>query len=262
MRRRTSFRKRRQLWLPTYGTGGTTIEGVTSGAAVGGDLDLFNDGSEAGAIDWLTTPLTFDTQIDPENAQQDTALGAFAPRLRELTAGSEWNLRRVVGKIFCGVSATFGTRAISPPAIEVGAGLIVVNCDEDGIPTTDFDQVNPLAQQSVEDPWIWERHWMLGTYAPSAYSASNLTPIDLGSQLPMSNVGKPAFEGPHVDQKTARHIKRDQRLFLVVATRPSTLVAGDTFEANGTGITVYFRYMFRLLGNIRGTSGNRGNAAR
>lgn len=270
--RRTRFRKRRQLWLPTYGTGGLYSEGVTSGNALGGEFNLFNTGSEPGGIDWLVSPLTFDTQVDPENAQNFGIGTTFPPNLRDLVSGSEWSLRRIVGKLFC-VCYDTGPHTTDPgtaPLIDVGAGIIVCNTDENGTPLTDFDEVNPLAQSAAEDPWVWMRHWILSTRPTTMLNddTSGVLPnsplvfYEMAGHLPHANWQFGSVQdGPHVDQKTVRRIRRDQRLFLVVATRPNWMFSDGTDHATDS-LNVYFRYMFRLLGNIRGSSGNRGNAAR
>lgn len=267
--RRTKFRRRRQLWMPSYGTGGTFSEGVTNGTAIGQFAYLTNDGSEDGGIDWLASPVTFDTQVDPETVQQDTPIGTQPSPLRDLVSGSEWFLKRVVGKCFVLVtdasgSAVAGTRA---PAIEAGAGLIVCNTDEDGIPTTDFNEVNPLTQKTTEDPWVWMRHWLLGTVGSGNFTdfldtgANALNTNRATASIPSNNMNYGSvMDGPHVDQQTARHIHRDQRLFWVVATRPTYLNALDGWAT--AAISVYFRHTFRFLGNIRSSSGNRRNAAR
>lgn len=264
--RRTRFRKRRQLWLPAYGTGGTFSEGVTNGIALGGAMELHNDGTSPGGIDWLTAAVTFDTQISPEDAETGVTVGAIPPTLRDLVSGSEWALRRVVGKCF--VTVTSGVGTVDPssraPAIEVGCGLIVCNTDEDGVPTTDFDQVNPLAQTTAEDPWVWLRHWLLTTVPPvtgAGDGSGSLVKWVAASHLPMNNTRYGSvMDGPHVDQKTARRIHRDQRLFFVMATRPTYLTEVD--DPTTGQISVYARYMFRFLGNTIGSRGNRGNAAR
>lgn len=268
--RRTRRFKRRQQWLPVYGNGGAFSEGQVTGNALGGTVNLVNDGTEAGGIDWLASPLTFDTQISPEDAQ-NTGLGVIPPTIRDLVAGSEWSLRRIVGKLFVTVRRTgFADPSARAPAIECGAGIIVCNTDEEGIPLTDFDEVNPLTQDSAEDPWVWERHWLLRTTIGQTTwndaSGALLPNTPLNAQLaaeglPISNVGYGSRDdGPHVDQKTVRRIRRDQRLFMVVATRPSFLIDNPTFDTDE--IEVNFRWMLRLLGNVRSASGNRGNAAR
>lgn len=230
-------------------------------------MSLTNNGTEQGGIDWLVAPVTFDTQINPEEAQTGVALGAIPPTLRDLVSGSEWALRRVVGKCFVTVASGAGTASPSTraPAIEVGCGLIVCNTDENGAPTTDFDDVNPLAQQTAEDPWVWMRHWLLGTVGnavgvPSDGSGT-LPKWEAAGQLPLNNTRYGSvMDGPHVDQKTARRIHRDQRLFFVLASRPTYLT--DVDDPTTEQIEVYARYMFRFLGNTIASRGNRGNAAR
>lgn len=254
-----------------YGSGGTTVEGLQTGAAIGGGIELTNNGTEFGGIDWLAQSLTFDTQINPEDAQFNVALGGTPPGLRDLVSGSEWSLRRLVGKVFVSVKEADGSQLTSQRAelIECGFGIIVCNTDEDGAPLTDFNEVNPLAQQAAEDPWVFMRHWILGT-APQNNSAVFVNSLGVAATksafaggFPTSNVGYGSvMDGPHVDAKTSRRIRRDQRLFSVFATRPTRFLDEESVGFVTSDITVYCRVMLRALGNIRSSSGNRGNAAR
>lgn len=268
--RRTRRRKARQLWLPVYGQGGTTVEGLTTGNAFGGTFQLTNGGTTDGGIEWDAASVTYDQQQDftsAQNAQYASILGGSFPTMRDVVDGSEWSLRRIVGKCFVTVSAADGdaTAETRAPAIECAAGLIVCKTDDRGGPTTDFEDVNPLSQESAEDPWIWQRRWLLGASGPELtgfnYPAGAILPWIAGTQLPMSNVHYGSvMDGPHIDQKTARRIHRQERLFIVVATRPCRFT--DLGGVSTEDITVDFRYHLRLLGNVRGSRGNRGNASR
>lgn len=179
--------------------------------------------------------------------------------LRDLVSGNEYRLRRIVGKYF----ATWlrnpeGTEANSPPLIDVAAGFIVCRTDDDGVPTTDFEQVNPLVQDSAEDPWIWRRRWFLRTIVPPGTTNE----FQAGATFPGSTAGYGSVaDGPHIDQKTARRIARQERLFFVQAARVYDIGGSVTEFTLPGSVCTYLDY--RILGSlISGSKGNRRNASR
>lgn len=236
--------------------GGSNAAGVEFSLAIPGGL------SPSGAIHWDATGLTFDTTEDSETAQAETR----HKTLQDIVTGNEWRLRRIVGKFFCAVGATYaGTTSI--PLADVALGFIVSKTYDDGEPLTDFDEVNPLAQVSMEDPWIWRRRWLLGPSGDNYSTWTNYEGTSADNRLygpamgfPPNNVAYGSVQdGPHIDAKTARVIHRSERLFVVLAARQFNWSAGvDQADMRVTGLLDY-----RLLGSLRSSSyGNRGNASR
>lgn len=267
MARRIRRFKRRQLWLPVLGNRVTLNEGVpVQGSSSFGENALLTSSEEEG-ITWEAFPLTYDQGVDPEYISPLFTPNPFT--LRDRVAGNEWHLRRAVGKVVCGVVAAQGSPANRAQQVECGFGLIVCNTDDDGTPLTDFNEVNPLAGVSMEDPWIFHRTWLLGTVSGARLQRDNGTDTALSvpeatAMLPMHNTQMGSvMDGPHVDQKTARRIHRSERLYGVYAQRvlANPLEPDPPVRDAGT-VTTYCYARLRLLGNIRSAMGNRGNASR
>jgi len=248
-------RRRKPLvqWLPVFGDGGDE----TNEAAIGIRTELILSGDPAETrVD--AVGLTFDYTDSAETAQ---AAGDDNRTLRDLVAGSAYRLRRIVGKLFASWYNNSGDSiAARPDAIDYAAGFIVVRTDDNGNPYTDFEEVHPLSQDSADDPWIWRRRWFFGTL--KAGDTPGGSPAKAwGSSFPLSTAtyGSVA-DGPHIDQKTARVIGRQERLFFVQAARVFATLNSGTFTQPG-GVVSYLDY--RLLGSLFSTTkGNRGNTSR
>lgn len=235
MRRRT---KPRVVWLPptnanTLGNAGTAayqIFAVDVADAVG-DFAV-------GEI-----PITIDSQSDPLDA--NTSLADVE------SAG--YRLRRIVGKIFCGVRQT---ALNTPRTIWVTAGLIIRRAD----PITGLSyasnfpgggQTSPGEIENSMDPWIWRRSWLLANNLSTSF-------VPFFGLLPESNLEfGSAVDGWHVDQKTARLVSNEERLFLNVS---STIMQGGSDPAINIELSVMTD--LRVLASMRTSSGNRRNASR
>jgi len=254
-------RKPRVVWLPTFGAATSAFGEVVGGASgVSGTLNFDSD-----EVVYDAFPLTFDSTKDPASVVTEIpVLGqTYSPSLHDLVSGNEYRLRRIVGKIFIsGTSDEDDDPAENSGLIDVAFGFIVIRTDDDGSPTTDFNEVNPLQQQSMEDPWIWRRRWLLNPYGNTrAIDAANS-----GLNVPALNVYPnttsgygSAVDGPHIDQKTARVIHRQERLYGIVAARVFQF-GGD---AQTSGKQIQYLLDYRLLASLRpSSSGNRRNASR
>lgn len=169
-------------------------------------------------------------------------------------ANSGYRLRRIVGKIWVRVAQAAND---GPATVVVTAAIIVRRVNEAGASlaflTGNASTLSPGEIQNTEDPWVWRRSWYLCNTLSQAAAAGALT------GLPTDNVGLragSALDGPHIDQKTARIIGPEERLFLTVS---STVIneGGDQVALSSVILTD-----LRVLGTLRTTSGNRRNASR
>jgi len=250
------FRRRRRppvVWLPMLGNGSQS-ETDTLAFGETGTLLCRPDGQ----ITWDATSLTFDYQIDPVTAQ--TSGGTLPPTLHDIVSGNAYRLRRVVGKFFTGIQRFTLDEQTEVGGAEVGAGIIVVRCDSNGTPNTDFNYVNPLITESTDDPWVWHRRWLLGFGEANATVETTSPGYNIAKTFPSNNVYYGSVQdGPHIDSKTARVIASDERLFFVVATRQFSFGDGGATLSN---FYIGWNIAVRLLATMRTTSGNRRNASR
>lgn len=258
-------RRPRVVWLPVHGRDDSTLqEGSSYVNGIGGFLA---PDPTTGAVHTDFKPVTFDYSDSPAAEE-----GVNYRSLQDLTSGNGFRLRRIVGKCF--ISAALEADVGTPdkiPLIDVAAGFILNRTDDSGNPyitasgVTGDLQAGPLAQDGAEDPWIWRRRWLLSPIPSVANwaitSVSDLNslyaPFDGQGQFPMTTAGYGSVQdGPHIDQKTARVIGRQERLYFWIQAR---VVNAD---ANTMQVQVPYLVDIRLLGSLRMNVGNRRNASR
>lgn len=174
---------------------------------------------------------------------------------------SGYRLRRVVGKIwleFLGIDFDPGIPGTEQPnSVAVTAGLIVRRVDP--VTGTSLSATNaagasltsPTQAENITDPWIWRRSWIfVNNKQLAADQAQGLMRNDVFGSGGVA-------DGPHIDQKTARIVGPEERLFLdvgVLALDAAPLAVGPTSVRVITDL--------RILGSMRVSAGNRRNASR
>lgn len=263
-------RKRTQIWMPTYGNVNDPDE-LDSVIGTAGAVNVLQDGS--------TTVDAFPCTFDDTQSAYATQFGPVQNTLHDIVSGQEWRLLRVVGKFhasFGGLSGGQDPTFYPPPAAEVALGLIVLRTDEEGNIQADINEVNPLAQESANDPWIFRRKWVLSSCIYNPPSASSSNPIgyslntiagamfEAGKRWPVTTSGYGSVaDGPHIDQKTRRLIGREERLYWMIAARmwdPSKLIS-STGGLTAPG-SIFFNLDNRFVGRLSSRMGNRNNASR
>lgn len=199
------------------------------------------------AVDTLSTQVF--SMVPDYPAEAVRAAGAL-PTMADFEA-SAYRLRRIVGKCFVTVEQATPSQGNTQPQVAlVGAGIIVLKVEEQtGAPlVATANHYSPLDNDSTGDPWIWRRTWLLGN--DFAVASSTLTGIPRSSM----DYGS-VYDGPHIDQKTARRIAKEERLFFILSVVNPFTAASE----NGVG---YFVLDYRVLASPAKVMGNRRNASR
>lgn len=175
---------------------------------------------------------------------------------------SGYRLRRIVGKFWVFAQQTAPDNA-GPGAAVVTAAFIVLRTDPGASSSpqnTNTDVYGSNDIVNTEAPWIWRRSWIVVNNGSANavpfgdIAAANGVVPGLGFQSNQRLGGN--LDGPHIDQKTARVIGPDERLFLVVTA--TSITAGDA----QTPLLLEYVWDVRVLGSMRSMVGNRGNASR
>lgn len=152
--------------------------------------------------------------------------------------GNEYVLKRIVGKLF----ASYNTQ--NAPAFGIlGAGLFVARSDATapqlpvGARTATERQLNygVLNNQNIREPWIWRRVWQL-----TNAGLANQTLLGPASTAGFGSV----MDGPHIDAKSARRVRKDERLFVCIQ-------GGNPGAAFGAAGSVDGYMDYRVLGALR-----------
>jgi len=234
MRRRT---KPRVVWLPPTNANSISADNLSGFQAF--RVDISPDAPMAvGEI-----PLVIDSQDDP--LDPTTSLADVE--------SSGYRLRRIVGKIWISIDQDAGT-----PTSKVfcTAGLIIRRSKpEDGQSyaraTLDASLISPEQIKNYGDPWIWRRSWLLGNNLGGAGGGTD----PILEETNFQNTS--ALDGPHVDQKTARIVGPEERLFLDVSFRGNVEDPQDQ-----SVLSCLVNCDLRVLASMRTSSGNRRNASR
>lgn len=238
------FRRRKPavLWLPNYNPVTLNLEGNTS--LLSGQVNINTVGGVGATPSGNLTgiyPIVADTQIQ-------------AVTLTDAQAVS-YRLRRIVGK--CLVSVDQLTGATQNPCAVVSAGFIILRIDtatNNPIAGATPNVYSTLDCSSVQDPWIWKRTWVLSNGSGTLGTAPKY------GFWPYNNAGYPSVtDGPHIDQKTARRVSAEERLFFIISAVPGNMV-GDSPGAGGGVVRFYLDY--RVLVSISRGTGNKRNASR
>jgi len=256
-------RKAKVVWLPVQGRDFSSgVEGTSYGNGVGGVLEIPNDGTIATQFQ----DVTFDYS-DSASAQE----GVFDKTLHDLTSGSNYRLRRLVGKFHAGVLPDFEASENGVQSCDVAAGFIINRTDPDGNPlvsasigSADQTQFGPLSEDAAEDPWIWRRRYFLSACYPMQSYGSGSPGVDAKTianvfgdqpQYPQTTAGYGSVaDGPHIDQKTARVIGPQERLFF--------WVQGRSLRSDAPVCFMPYQVDLRILASLRFQQGNRRNASR
>lgn len=166
------------------------------------------------------------------------------------TIGSEYALRRIVGKFHAAFSNSSGTPAQN--VIKLGLGFFVSTCNPSEpllpigtagqvfTPATDeagFEQYCPLALATIRQPWIWRRTWALQQPSGSNWLAFPASTAGYGSVM----------DGPHIDAKTRRRVRQDERLYAAVAI---SYFSPESDETTGD-VSVSYDLDLRFFGALR-----------
>lgn len=241
------FKRRKPVvsWLPNLGQGpDSSWLPFTGSLGFGGAAGPAGMGTAVAAV----------VPDYPAEAIRATA-GAGLPTLADFE-GSGYRLRRIVGKLFVGVWQQVGDPQANdyPTSVLVSAGFIVLRTTEDtGAPlrAATPNDYSPLDLDNVRDPWIWRRSWRLA----NEFGQGPTTPVLSQSYEPPVNSGYgSAVDGPHIDQRTARRITAEERLFFVISAMN---IANSAAAAGTIEWCLDVRYLtspLRVIGNRRNAS--------
>lgn len=247
---RRSNRKRRGLWLPPdpFGTF-VAADLVIATPSANIIKEIFINLPNAKGLGSNDTYALVGDYNEEEIAGGGSTSGTTASTLADLTFG--YSLQRLVGKLFLSVDQrNVDDNATSTWAVT--AGVIVRRVDQDGNPVV-LDRF-PDSYENNRDPWVWRRQWLLQN---AGATAGGTVQWGFAGGIPLSNMYGPGLlDGPHVDQKTARTVKSEERLFLEIST-----LALDGSSDQTTSLC-RGAFDFRFFGRVFQSAGNRNNASR
>lgn len=242
-------RKTKYTWLPVIGQANITDNDPDTAGF--GTINLVGAGA-TGAEDLTVTPLILD---EP----QETVAGNLAGGENTLAdiIGSEYFIKRIVGKFFCSYSqgnANLGA-LFEPLAARVTAGFFIARADSavaagNNLPVgmdNPLENYSPQAALNIREPWIWRRTWILGDQGRAPGVAAGIDP----GTWPTNNASYGSVaDGPHIDARTARRVRKEERLWFAVSTQKvADAITGDDTDNLQGQVSWWLDY--RVLGALR-----------
>lgn len=176
--------------------------------------------------------------------------------------GNEYALRRIVGKIHlyrtvhqtdgefddpdngqpllvvAGIFIARAQDAAGDPDIPIGAS------GEASVDSTTRNNFSPLDLGNGREPWIWRRSWILGNNYSVSTAALNR---GLGFFAASNSFGPgSALDSAHIDAKTRRTVRQEERLFFALS-----FCEAQANEGSLEGETVRGILELRAFGQLR-----------
>jgi len=228
-------RRTRYNWLPNTGTIGPSadVEDTTAGRDFGAVPIAANGTTSVAIVDLL----------DDESSEDIGTAQTMAAALQ-----SEYVIKRIVGKFFAAVEQSANNR---PKQALVGLGIFVARAEDPDSAAGNFvpigaltqaqavDNYSPLRQETIREPWIFRRTWIL----QNSLATGQLQDIN----YPQSTVNYGSVQdGPHIDAKTGRRVGTDDRLWAIMAVRSYPINQPNELAGSVIGFLDY-----RVLGAPR-----------
>lgn len=209
-------RRNRGTWFPNVGSVTGQPGAVFCGNIMGGIVVPANtSGTFGGPQRVVVAQVVQDAPLDPEEA------GNASGQLSRIV-GQEYILQRIVGSIFVGLNDLGQVEEPSPRAALVTAGFFVARAEDadavggqdqpigfsDASTAQQAENYSPQAVDTIREPWIWRRSWVLSIGSQAGNGFTNFP----GANSVYGSVR----EGTHIDAKSKRRIGNDDRLWLAI----------------------------------------------
>lgn len=242
-------KKVRGLWLPVVSNRDALGHPGSDRIPYQGTVTKLSTGLDDSVITTFT-PLTTDAA---------SWSGAVPTDSLDQGLGAQYGymLRRILGHCYVAAEAK---NADTWGAIIVAAGILVADQDSSTDAPAGVAQALPLVSgssddeafetrtyspwtaNSVQSPWLWIRHWLIGNNNTSHAGAPQ---IGVGSNnFAFASSMK---SGPWVDVKSRRHVKPGERLYFALSI---AALEGDGTNTYAATTYVHVVTNFRMYGNL------------
>lgn len=234
-------RSRRYTWFPIFGTDYETAppaQGEVTFYHDAGNLSLSAPVAIGQLGNIIAIPLLRDSDIDSDTVGEQISL-------RDRVEGKDYFVERVVGKTWAALKQEqAGSEEEIGAAVIVATAFAVLPVNEAGQPAQPGEQYSPLRANNSAQPWMWRRTWTLW---------NNLA-LDLGGNFYTGPTNVASYgsvaDGGHIDIKSVRRVRREERLFIIAQAALLQNAAGNTSEIN-TSMEIVWGYDVRVLGAMR-----------
>lgn len=226
-----------------------------------GGLQFTITPNPTGAITTGILPVTFDSPFEGDNTS--TGVDSLAD-----IVGSEYVLKRIVGSLF--ISRTAGSDTDSTTAsiaALVTCGFFVARANDGDVgggadtpigSATEAerrDNYSPIDTDTIREPWIWRRTWVLGAAGRAQRFANQaFTNAFVGNYPASTALYGDLMSGPFFDSRVKRRVAQDDRLWFVVSSANYPL--GSSATGGTTSPELEGTLEYRIFGQLRKARGS------
>lgn len=177
---------------------------------------------------------------DQQTGQTDAGIS-----LRDRVEGKDYALERIVGKVWASVSQDVadGAGEYTNTAVLVAMAFAILPVDDStGQPALNDADYDPLNADNSGAPWMWRRTWVL-------YNNLATPNVDFTGPTNIGSYGS-VMDGGHVDIKSVRRVRREQRLFWILAMDSIARFVNGSADIPIVN-RVQWGYDLRVLGGMR-----------
>lgn len=252
-------RKRKYTWFPVQRTTVRTEGEVTETVGIDGSVGV--DGTAPAIQIYPLVP------VDAPRENWGTGSDTDISSLNDVI-GNEYVVERIVGKFFATTQIANNDLSIIAGAW-ITLGIFVARADEStpslplgGVQSTLIETINsfsPQAVATVREPWMFRRSWYLGARPTRATIDAVAQKVPQSwAAFPQTTAGYGSLQdGPHVDVKSVRRVRQDERLYAAVAVERLPLGLDVSADPN-LEVVARWHFDYRILGALR-RSKNRSN---
>lgn len=242
-------RKTRYRWFPTAGTiinAGEETYGYSQY-----EPNFIGPQPSRGTPPSLNVDIAYFPLVRDETASELYGL-TQGVSLRDLVEGQDWVAKRLVGSVFVAVGGVGVAGLDYWYNVEVTCGIAVARAKEANGELIDLDPVDydPQAIDNSADSWMWRRSWVL---SKPVQSGDRTPPGTWDAIWPTTNATGygDIRSGTHIDVKSARRIRREERLWFIMKATGWDPGVAETTAGTNQQPPVSITADIRVLGTMR-----------
>lgn len=258
IRRKRSFRRKKRVspgtWFPINGTLWNDGEDTYSDVAFTGNTgNVSRIKAQGAASSYLA--VTADYTFDKARASA-TGPVENQPSLRDYVEGQDYILKRLVGNLNLFALPDLGDEVWQANQfwtyVNVAAGFFIARAQDDApaFPDLTFAELDPQDSSNTQNPWIWRRNWILANPRNQVSLPNGTDPVIIVSDEVSSNRTMPDLSGPHIDTKSMRRVRREERLWFAISAVGWDGVRGDVSAPTLNQPSVDYHLDIRLFGKM------------
>lgn len=237
-------KKSNGTWFPTLGSVGPGADVADTDTGIDFSVDAPGNGTSNITI----FPITFDSpqEVDSPNVNEASGLNDII--------GNEYIVKRILGNCFVSRAANEADIVATTikQAVKVTCAFFVARAEDEthsggvdepigsALLGDAIQEYGPTNADNIREPWMWRKTWLLGWSSTPRFPTQtvSVSTQQFSLNFPACNAYYASLiGGPHVDVKSRRRVRQDERLWFVAQARNWPLnSANDGEVANETPV--------------------------